>query len=152
MKIFFIILSIIVVIVCYKYAMRKIDRDEADFRNHSMDSHEEGNEVQNPVNDFYSKMTVRQKSAVLDLMSALAGFGPCAPSYFAKVNNLMKTASTYMNISVSEYSKFKQSFGDLDGLTRELKSIKDKNVLDSLFLSFFSVVVKANLIKHYLRY
>lgn len=143
MKTVLIILGIILVIGCYHYIMKKIDRDEAASRKRSIRDSELDSKPLQAVNDLYSGLTTKQKAAVLELMMALAGFGPGTPAFISKVNNLMKTASDYMQISASEYKRYKFSLGDLDGIVSTLKAINDRQVLDCLFLSFFSVVVES---------
>lgn len=135
----FIIIAILCLVV-YKFVMKKIDTDEAKhYRNRSVKDFKPL--AQEAMTDMFSGMTVRQKSAVLDLMSLLAGFGPGTFAYISKINHLMKIASNNMHISANEYKKYKHSFFEnQNGLVTELKSINDKAVLDCLFLSFFSVV------------
>ena len=95
------------------------------------------------VNGLYSGMTLRQKAAVMNLMMALAGAGPDTPEYIAQINKLMSIEGAYLQITSEQYKSYTESFGGLEGLVNELKGIHDKSILETLFLSFFSIVAES---------
>lgn len=97
-------------------------------------------DVPQEVKELYSGLTMRQKAAAMNLMMVLGGSCPPTPSCISEVNKIMTIAGRSMQISGAEYKSYTDSFGSIKGMVNELKGIKDKGVMDSLFLSFFSIV------------
>ena len=83
---------------------------------------------------------MRQKAAAMNLMMVLGGACPPTPACISEVNKIMTFAGRSMGISGAEYKSYTDSFGGVKGMINELKTVQDKGAMDSLFLSFFSVV------------
>lgn len=97
-------------------------------------------DVPQEIKDLYSGMTMRQKAAAMNLMMVLGGSCPPTPACVSEINKIMTIAGRSMGISGAEYKSYTDSFGGVWGMIDELKEIGDKGVMDSLFLSFFSIV------------
>jgi len=96
--------------------------------------------VPQEVKDLYSGMTMRQKAAAMNLMMVLGGSCPPTPAAISEINKIMTYAGRSMGISGREYKSYTDSFEGVRGMISELKGVKDRTVMDTLFLSFFSVV------------
>lgn len=108
--------------------------------NSSFTSNQQTPYIPKEVKDLYSGITMKQKAAAMNLMMVLGGSCPPTPACISEINKIMTFAGQSMGISGAEYKSYTDSFGGVRGMINELKSIHDKGVLDSLFLSFFSVV------------
>lgn len=97
-------------------------------------------DVPQAVKDMYSGMTMRQKAAAMNLMMVFGGSCPPTPAAISEVNKIMTYAGRSMGISGKEYKSYTDSYGGVKGMISELKGIKDRTVMDALFLSFFSIV------------
>ena len=97
-------------------------------------------DVPQAVKDIYSGMTMRQKAAAMNLMMILGSSCPPTPACISEINKIMTYAGKSMGISGREYKSYTDSFGNVNGMIGELKGVKDKTVMDALFLAFFSVV------------
>lgn len=96
--------------------------------------------VSQEVKDLYSVMTVRQKAAAMNLMWLLGAFCHQKRECVSEINKITTIAERSMGISKATYRSYRESLGDFKDITNELKNIRDKCVMDYLFLSFYSVV------------
>ena len=76
----------------------------------------------------------------MNLMMVLGGSCPPTPAAISEINKIMTYAGRSMGISGREYKSYTDSFEGVRGMISELKGVKDRTVMDTLFLSFFSVV------------
>lgn len=96
--------------------------------------------VPEEVKELYSGMTFDQKAAAMSIMFVLAGSCPPDPAAISQIDKIMGIAANSMGISASQYKSRIDSFGSIQGMVNVLKGVHDKVVLESLFLSYMSVV------------
>ena len=137
MSIILIIIGVVGLIFAFN-ARSKIDQEEKS--SNSFSSANNSFDVPQEMKDLYSGMTMKQKAAAMNIMTILGGSCPGTPSNISKINQIMTIAGRSMQITGNQYKSYTDSFGGIKGMINELKNVNDRAIMDSLFLSFFSIV------------
>lgn len=97
----------------------------------------------NTLTEMYSGLTREQKYSILNLLSSFQELAYGNKENYIEANKIVTLTEASLNVTISQADNYFQTHGQIDELIKQLYSISDTVIMDSLLYQCFGLVMLA---------